>query len=331
MATLIFDIGKTNKKVFVFNEKFEVVFSEQQVFEEIQDEEGFPCDDLLAIQNWIQATTKSLLLSDQWNITKINFSTYGASFVHLNELGNPITPLMNYLKPMPEDCSKDFYHRNGAASTIALETASPALGMLNSGLQIIWWKYKMTDLFSKIKTSLHFPQYLSYCFTKKAVSEYTSIGCHTALWDFQKKEYHDWVKAEGIINLLSPILTTSQTFTTKIHHKEIEVGVGIHDSSAALLTYLEKSKEPFLLISTGTWSIALNPFNEEPLTAKELEQDCLNYLQADGKPVKAARLFLGQEYEDQTTLLMEQFNCTENDLNAITFDEKLIVRLSFQF
>ena len=71
----------------------------------------------------------------------------------------------------------------------------------------------------------------------------------------------------------------------------------MHDSSAALIPYLACFDEPFLLISTGTWCISLNPFNHEPLTAEELQQDCLCYLSYEGKPVKAARYFGGNEHE----------------------------------
>ena len=59
------------------------------------------------------------------------------------------------------------------------------------------------------------------------------------------------------------------------------VGIGLHDSSAALIPYLMNFKEPFVLISTGTWCISLNPFNEAPLTKEELKSDCLSYMSYD--------------------------------------------------
>jgi len=322
METLIFDIGKTNKKVFVFDEKMEVVYSEQRNFEEIQDEEGFPCDDLFAIEQWIKSVAKTLILDGKRNIQKVNFSTYGASLVHLDEAGKAILPFYNYLKPISKNCLYDFYKTNGDALKIALETASPPLDLLNSGLQLVWLKKEKEKQFFKIKSSLHFPQYLSYCFSGKPVSEYTSIGCHTALWDFSKEKYHKWISQENMKVLFPPIVSSDQTFLIDFFGKKIEVGPGIHDSSAALIPYLAKNKNPFLLISTGTWSISLNPFNDEPLSASELENDCLNYLQIDGKLVKAARLFLGQEYQYQVEELMKYFSFSEREINEIKFDEE---------
>jgi len=51
------------------------------------------------------------------------------------------------------------------------------------------------------------------------------------------------------------------------------------------------------LISTGTWCISMNPFNHEPLTANELDQDCLCYLSVNKKPVKSSRFFLGRIHD----------------------------------
>ena len=51
-----------------------------------------------------------------------------------------------------------------------------------------------------------------------------------------------------------------------------KVGIGLHDSSAALIPYLVNFSMPFVLISTGTWCISMNPFSKTALTAEELQQ-----------------------------------------------------------
>ncbi|MDR9409911.1 MAG: hypothetical protein RI573_13805, partial [Balneolaceae bacterium] len=92
----------------------------------------------------------------------------------------------------------------------------------------------------------------------------------------------------------------------------INIGPGIHDSSAALAPYLIGLNEPFMLISTGTWSITLNPFNKEALTYEELEKDCLCYLDIYGNQVKASRLFLGAEYSHQKKKIINHFSVDVN-------------------
>ncbi|HEY0055668.1 MAG TPA: hypothetical protein VGB63_09950 [Pedobacter sp.] len=122
------------------------------------------------------------------------------------------------------------------------------------------------------------------------------------LWDFTKNDYHHWVKQEGLIEKLPPIAPSDSVYPALFENRNYQVGVGLHDSSAALIPYLVNLHEPFILISTGTWCISLNPFNDSPLTDEELKADCLSYLQYNGKPVKAARVFAGFKHEQELSV-----------------------------
>ncbi|MEY4660545.1 MAG: hypothetical protein RLZZ42_497 [Bacteroidota bacterium] len=46
----VVDIGKTNKKILLFDEQYHVVFEETERMEETVDEDDFPCEDLHALQ-----------------------------------------------------------------------------------------------------------------------------------------------------------------------------------------------------------------------------------------------------------------------------------------
>ena len=109
-------------------------------------------------------------------------------------------------------------------------------------------------------------------------------------------------------------------FNTHINDTAIEAGIGLHDSSAALIPYLHLTKEPFLLISTGTWCISLNPFNNQPLTEAELKQDCLCYLTTTGNPVKASRLFAGRWHEEMVLKMAAHFHLDKNFFSAIPYN-----------
>jgi hypothetical protein len=85
-------------------------------------------------------------------------------------------------------------------------------------------------------------------------------------------------------------------------------------------------KTPFLLLSTGTWCIAMNPFDEAALTAIELKNDVLCFLQGNGKPVKAARLFAGNTHEIQVKRLQGHFNASSNFYKSIEF-KSIYIRL----
>ncbi|MFT5765055.1 MAG: sugar (pentulose or hexulose) kinase [Saprospiraceae bacterium] len=330
-VTAIFDIGKTNKKFFLFDKHFREVYREYRIFEEIQDEDGFPCEDIAALEKWIIEILNKILKNKKYRVKALNFSSYGASLVHLDSQGKVLTPLYNYLKPLAPELITSFYKKYGPEDEFSSKTGSPNSGMLNSGMQLYWLKHSNPGVFKKIRFSLHLPQYLSYIFTGIPLSEFTSIGCHTALWDYKKKDYHDWVYKENIHKILAPIVSTETSINTKWNEKNIKIGAGIHDSSAALLPYLKSVKNPFLLVSTGTWSITLNPFPNRTATKNDLGENYLNYMRIDGKPIKASRLFLGNEYQLQVQKLASHFKVTEDYHKTVRFDIAIYLKIGKNF
>jgi sugar (pentulose or hexulose) kinase len=320
----IFDIGKTNKKVFLFNENYKIVWEKSVNLDETVDEDGFPCEDIEVLKNWILERLSEIKNLSDYVLKAINFSTYGASFVYIGKNGEVLTPLYNYLKEYPEDLKNHFYQKYKGKEAFAVKTASPVLGSLNSGMQIYRLKEEKPELFDEIQYCLHLPQYLSYLLTQEAYSDITSIGCHTNLWNFKKMKYHKWLKKEGIKEKLPPL-----HYGKDVIKKEdnVAVGVGLHDSSSAIIPYTINFTEPFVLLSTGTWSISLNPFNNKPLTFEELQYDCLCYMQYTEKPVKAARLFSGNEHEIQTKRLAEHFNVAIDTYKEVYFDKKIVSNL----
>jgi sugar (pentulose or hexulose) kinase len=151
---------------------------------------------------------------------------------------------------------------------------------------------------------------MSSIITGKMHSDITSIGCHTNFWNFGKQDYHEWVYKEGLVDKLAPIFPGDEVMQSTFPSENYLTGVGLHDSSAALIPYIESFKEPFILLSTGTWCISLNPFNNQPLTKVELDKDCLCYLSYQAKPIKASRLFTGFEHEQEVKRIAEHFGTT---------------------
>jgi len=84
---------------------------------------------------------------------------------------------------------------------------------------------------------------------------------------------------------------------------------------------------PFVLLSTGTWCISLNPFNQEPLTAAELKQDCLCYMHFKGKAVKASRIFAGYEHEQQLKRIADHFDRAAYLFKHLKFNPGLFLKL----
>lgn len=316
---VVFDIGKTNKKRILFDAQLKVVDQKSIQLQEVVDEDGFPCEDLTALTQFILSSVEEILSDINYYVKGINFSAYGASLVYLDKEGKPLTPLYNYLKPYPQDLLKQFYVKYGGELAFSRSAASPVLGSLNSGIQLYRLKYEQPEIFEKIVTVLHLPQYLSYLVTGKLSAEMTSIGCHTNLWDFDRGKYQDWLSKENLLQLFPKIHEGAVLDSYNGGKQMIIIGTGLHDSSAALVPYLRIKKNKFLLLSTGTWCISLNPFNNHPLTEDELKQDCLSYLQPNGEPVKAARFFGGHLHEEKVKEIAGHYGVSVEDVMMASY------------
>ncbi|WP_242204152.1 FGGY-family carbohydrate kinase [Aestuariivivens insulae] len=330
-VTAVFDIGKTNKKFFLFDKDFKEVHKEYISFDEIQDEDGHPTENLPALKEWLKGVFDRILEEKKFIVKAINFSTYGASFVHIDENGRVLTPLYNYTKPLDDKVVNAFFEKYGPKEEFLKTTGCADLSMLNSGLQLFWLKNEKPEVYKKIRYSLHLPQYLSYVFTGIPLSEYTSIGCHTALWDYCKKDYHSWVYNEGLDEILPPIVSTETSINMNYNGNRIKIGVGIHDSSAALLPYVRSIKKKFVLVSTGTWSVVFNPFAVDSLSEGVDNKDSLNYMRINGKPVKATRMFLGNEYKLQVSKLDRLFGVDGDFHRSVKFDYDIYLEIIKDF
>ena len=315
----IFDIGKTNKKLILFDTNFEIVSQFEQNFKTICDEDGFECDDIDLITDWIYHSLVEIVSGNQFDLLAVNFSTYGASLIFLDENGKRLTPLYNYLKPVDKNFSAKLFEKYGDKDHFCRKTASPDLGLLlNSGIQILWLNQEKPDTFLKVRHILHFPQYLSFRLTGQINSEPTSIGCHTFLWDYDLIKYHKWITDYNI--KLPELVYNNQVFKSTINGKEFLTGTGIHDSSASLVPYLKTCNEKFILVSTGTWCINMNPFNHEPLTNYQLENDCLCFLSPEMKQVKSSRLFMGHFHDTWLEKISAYFKIASDHFKKLNLD-----------
>lgn len=326
----IIDVGKTNKKFFLFDQSYRTIFEKTVTLRESKDLDGDPCEDIDQLINFVHETLQEVLLYKYYDLRAINFSAYGASFVCINDRGKPVGPLYNYLKAYPEELKNRFYSTYGGENEFSVRTASPVLGSLNSGMQLFRMKYEHPRQFVATKSALHLPQFISYLVTGEAYTDLTSVGCHTNLWDFSTQQYHPWVKEESLLPKLPVMKRGDEVISVKYDGHEFVSGIGLHDSSAALIPYLMNFHEPFVLLSTGTWSITLNPFNHSPLTNRELEHDCLCYLSFTGKPVKASRLFSGNEYEREVKRLSAYFGKNFRHYQSMPYNPDVLKSIDTQ-
>ena len=83
----VFDIGKTNKKFFLFDDNYNEVHREYVNLPLTVDDDGFETEDLEALRGWIKKTFDTILENQEFDVKTLNFSSYGASLIHLDYKG----------------------------------------------------------------------------------------------------------------------------------------------------------------------------------------------------------------------------------------------------
>jgi sugar (pentulose or hexulose) kinase len=88
--------------------------------------------------------------------------------------------------------------------------------------------------------------------------------------------------------------------------RDVIVTMGIHDSNSSLLPHFAKKGESgFILNSTGTWCVVMNPVKEYGFAQGELGKVVFFNQSAFRTPVKTAIFLGGMEFETWSKLLME--------------------------
>ncbi|HEY6506295.1 MAG TPA: carbohydrate kinase, partial [Chitinophagaceae bacterium] len=65
-AIAIFDVGKTNKKLLLFDQHYNVVYEESKKLEETKDEDGFSCENVAELTAWVKSSFEKLLTDDRF-------------------------------------------------------------------------------------------------------------------------------------------------------------------------------------------------------------------------------------------------------------------------
>lgn len=68
-------------------------------------------------------------------------------------------------------------------------------------------------------------------------------------------------------------------------------------------------------------------FDSLPLTVEELKQDCLCYMQYEGKPVKASRLFAGNEHDVQAQRIAKHFGLANSFYREVRYNPYVVAKL----
>ncbi len=332
-AIAVFDIGKTNKKIVIYDNELRELATSYTSFpsrnilksdiekfmkgESITfldpnslppSEEYIEVEDSTAIKNWIISSLKSY--AKDYPIRVIAFSTHGATFASIgkNSESGLSFPILSYTYEPGESFHRRFFELVGKPEELQEETATAQFGaLLNVAQGIFFIQEEFPEYFKKSEYFLLYPQYFGYLLTGEIGADYTYAGCHSYLWDFRKNTW----------SLVADKLNVREKLPKKILHpysilgeikreiaeetglpNDVVVTAGIHDSNASLLPYLilERGKD-FILNSTGSWCVIMHPMERVFFEREEIGKVVFYNLSAFGQPVKTAIFTGGLEHD----------------------------------
>jgi sugar (pentulose or hexulose) kinase len=310
----VIDIGMTNKKVVVFDEKLSQIDMASKSFPPLMIRHGdidLETHDLAGMKEWFLAELKKF--ASRYPIKAIAVSAHGASFVCVDEKGDVCAPCIFYTYEPGEAFHEEFYALAGSRDELQKTTYTPPLSaMINPAKGIFFLQKNFPREFGRTRTLLNLPQYWNFVFTGIAGIEPTYLGVHNYLWNHAAKTYSPVVDTLGIRKLLpenyknsfeSMGAISAETAVKTGLAPDTIVTMGIHDSNASLLPYLSgDSAGDFVLNSTGTWCVLMHPQEDFIFNPGDIGNIVFFNQSALGKPVKTSIFLGGMEFDVWTAL-----------------------------
>lgn len=248
---------------------------------------------------------------------------HGAGVVAIGKDGPLFAPL-DYEQPLPAKVMTAYrMERDGFALT-----GSPALpDGLNLGSQIYW----LQELYpSEFRDAMLVPwaQYWAWYLTGQAVSEVSSLGCHSDLWCPEQADYSPMARRMGWAQHFAPLVDAGAvvgSLRREIAQETglaptVEVLAGLHDSNAALnavRSHATLADEEVTVLSTGTWFIAMRSTNDTSTVLPE-GRDCLINVDIQGRPTPSGRFMGGREIERVVEVDRHQLDILEHQSTLIS-------------
>jgi sugar (pentulose or hexulose) kinase len=300
--TLVIDIGKSHAKLLMVDGAGTVVERHGRNNASVMSPLGYPALDVHGLEAWM-AQTLSASTHTRY-CSKVITSTHGAALVALGDEGLAWEP-MDYehdaLAAFPQlaqaftDASDPF--------DLSLSPALPA--GLNAARQLFAVQHLYPQAWQDTRWVLPYPQYWAWLLCGVRASEYSSLGCHTHLWQPQLQDYSDLARAQGWVKLFPPMHAAWAALGTVLPHivkrwglpTHCVVYAGVHDSNACLARYLNASSEAaarLTVVSSGTWTVLMAP--GAATTALQAERDMLANVDVLGRATPTARFMGGREF-----------------------------------
>lgn len=299
-STIVIDLGKTLSKVSLWDAQGRML--DRQVRPNAPVEVGGVRRlDAPGIGEWLVGALAAYAGHPVTTIVPVG---HGAGVAALVDDALAFLPL-DYEQPVPPAIMAAYHEQR---DPFAITGSPPLPDGLNIGSQL-WWLERLEPQAMARATLLPWAQYWAWFLTGHAVSEVTSLGCHSDLWAPQEGDFAPIAKRLGWAERFAPLARAVDvvgTLRPEIAARtnlspSVRVLAGLHDSNAALLAargFAEIADNEATVLSTGTWFVAMR-LPAAPVATADLPEarDCLVNVDAFGRPVPSARFMGGREIE----------------------------------
>ena len=293
----VFDVGKTNIKVVVFDAAGRVAAERGCANIPLPPNARWPYLKLDTEGAWAFLIGALRELGAQFPIEAISIAAHGAAGVLVTD-DDEALPAMDYEFAGCDDVAAEYEKVRPPFE----ETQSPNLTRgLNLGKQVFYFQRRYPAEFAAARAFLGYPQYWSWRLSGVAATEFTAMGAHTDLWrPYEgrpssmvdklgwRRLFPDMRKAWDTLGTIKPEVAAATGLAPNVR-----VICGAHDSNASLVPHLLTRNDPFTVISTGTWVIIMAVGGTGELDPKA---DMLANVDVRGKPTPTARFMGGREY-----------------------------------
>ena len=305
----VIDIGKTNKKVAIYDAALNQLEHVQEAFSAAPGPDGILHEPVAAIWTWLKRQLREL--HARHGFDAISVATHGATIACLDCDGELALPVVAYDHGLDDKAQQaldaGFYRLCGDPLELQAETGTCDLPLLiNAAKAIYFYKSYYPDGLARTTSIVNYPQYWAHLLTGRIAAEPTFTFNHSYLHNIRTRGPSRAAQALGVADLVARRFVSPWHVVGRLHGRlQAELGLppvrvvaGIHDSNAALLPYLVKhASRDFVLNSTGTWCVAMHAVDGVTYAPEELGRKIIFNVDALGGFQKTSFLMGGQEYD----------------------------------
>lgn len=257
-SVLVFDIGKTNVKLSVFDAGGAIV---ETLRDPNHAHPGPPYGhfDLARRETWLLAAIRRL--AARHPIDTIVTTSHGSAGVLVDAAG-PVMPMMDYEATIPAEIDADYRRR---IDPFPARGSAVLPGAAHLARQMFWLARAWPQAFARAEAFLAQPQYWAWRLTGVWASEHTMLGAQSQLRDVLAGRPTRLADQENFSRLLPPLRPAWEplgTLRPELRRQfglssEIRVLCGMHDSSGNFYRYQAAGMAGVTVISTGTWIVGL--------------------------------------------------------------------------